>query len=161
MTNIDLLEAGLKCYQLGNLDAAEKHFRQVVSHDSSNIHGLNLLGMVCVNTGRHEEAVQLITQALKINPVDAQAHGNLGLAYQRMGNLVLAERHFRKSIEIDANKPTMWNSLGNVLREKGQASDAIKFMKAPSKLMATTRNAGQICLKRSLTSVSLTGLFRR
>ncbi len=38
MTNIDSLEAGLKCYQLGNLDAAEKHFRQVVSYDSGNIH---------------------------------------------------------------------------------------------------------------------------
>ena len=134
MTNIDLLETGLKCYQLGNLDAAEKHFRQVVSRDSSNIHGLNLLGMVCVNTGRPEEAVQLITQALKINPVDAQAHGNLGLAYQRMGNLVLAERHFRKSTEIDANKPTIWNSLGNVLREKGQASDAIKVYESTLKV---------------------------
>ena len=134
MTNIDLLEAGLKCYQLGNLDAAEKHFRQVVSRDNSNIHGLNLLGMVCVNTGRQEEAVQLITQALKINPADAQAHGNLGLAYQRMGNLVLAERHFRKSIEIDANKPTLWNSLGNVLREKGQASDAIKVYESTLKV---------------------------
>ena len=126
MTSKELLDAGLNCYQRGNLDAAEKHFRQLVSSDSSNVHGLNLLGMVCVNTGRQEEAVQLITQALKINPADAQAHGNLGLAYQRMEDLVLAERHFRKSIEIDANKPTIWNSLGNVLRDKGQAADAIK-----------------------------------
>ena len=122
MTNNDLLEAGLKCYQLGNLDGAERHFRQLVSRDSSNIHGLNLLGMVCVNTGRQEEAVQLITRALKINPADSQAHGNLGLAYQHMGDLALAERHFRKSIEIDANKPTIMNNLGNVLREQGQAS---------------------------------------
>jgi tetratricopeptide (TPR) repeat protein len=127
MTSIDLLDAGLKCYQLGDLDAAEKHFRQLVSRDSGNVHGLNLLGMVCVNTGRQEEAVQLITQALKLKPADAQAHGNLGLAYQRMENLELAERHFRKSIEIDANRPAMWNSLGNVLRDKGQASDAVKI----------------------------------
>jgi len=125
-TTIELLEAGLKCYQLGNLDAAEKHFRQVVSRERSNIHGLNLLGMVCVNTGRPEEAVRLISKALKIKPVDAQAHGNIGLAYQRMGNLELAERHFGKSVEINASNPAMWNSLGNVLREKGQASDAVK-----------------------------------
>ncbi len=133
MTTIELLQAGLKCYQLGNLDVAEKHFRQVVSRERNNIHGLNLLGMVCVNTGRHEEAVRLISKALKIKPVDAQAHGNLGLAYQRMGKLVLAERHFRKSVEIDTNKPTIWNSLGNVLREKGQASDAIKIYESTLK----------------------------
>ena len=99
MTIADLLKAGLECYQQGNLEAAEKNFRQVVLSDSSNIHGLNLLGMVCVNTGRHEEAVNLISQALEINPADAQAQGNLGLAYQRMGNQTLAERSFRKSIE--------------------------------------------------------------
>jgi tetratricopeptide (TPR) repeat protein len=125
-TTIELLKAGLKCCQLGNLDAAEKHFRQVVSRERGNIHGLNLLGMVCVNTGRHEEAVRLISKALKIKPDDAQAHGNIGLAYQRMGNLALAERHFRKSVEINANNPGIWNSLGNVLREKGQAADAVK-----------------------------------
>ncbi|MEH6587947.1 MAG: tetratricopeptide repeat protein [Halioglobus sp.] len=134
MTNSDLLQAGLKCYQLGNLGEAEKHFRQVVAADSSNVHGLNLLGMVCINTGRQEEAVQLITQALTINPADAQAHGNLGLAYQRMGSLDLAERHFRQSIGIDANKPAIFNSLGNVLREKGQASDAIEVYESTLKV---------------------------
>ena len=126
MTETDPLEAGLKCYRQGNLAAAEEHFRQVVSRDSSSIHGLNLLGMICVNTGREDEAVQLITRALEIKPSDAQAHGNLGLAYQRMGNLDSAERHFRESIRLDPNKPVVWNSLGNVLREKGQAADAVK-----------------------------------
>ncbi len=134
MTETDQLEVGLKCYRQGNLDAAEKHFRQVVSRDSNNIHGLNLLGMVCVNTGRADEAVQFITRALKIKPADAQAHGNLGLAYQRMGNLELAERHFRESIRLDANKPVVWNSLGNVLREKGRAADAVKAYESTLKV---------------------------
>ncbi len=126
MTNIDPLEAGLQCYQRGDLEAAEKHFRQSVSRDSSNIHGLNLLGMICINTGRPDEAVELITRALEIKPDDAQAHSNLGLAYQRIGKLELAERHFRESIDLDATKPVVWNSLGNVLRERGQAADAVK-----------------------------------
>jgi tetratricopeptide (TPR) repeat protein len=126
MTNNDPLQAGLNCYRQGNLDAAEKHFREAISRDANSIQGLNLLGMICVNTGRQEEAVQLITKALKINPADAQAHGNLGLAYQRLGNLKQAEQHFRKSIDLDQSKPTVWNSLGNVLRELGQAADAVK-----------------------------------
>jgi tetratricopeptide (TPR) repeat protein len=127
MKNTDLLDAGLKCYQRGNLAGAEKKFRQLLSRDNNSAHGLNLLGMICVNTGRQEEAVRLIKRAIKLNPVDAQAHGNLGLAYQRMEDLDLAERHLRKSIGIDANKPTIWNSLGNVLRDKGQAADAVKI----------------------------------
>ena len=126
MTITDLLKAGLECYQQGNLEGAEKNFRQVILDDSGNIHGLNLLGMVCVNSGRPEEAVQLITQALKIKPADAQAQGNLGLAYQRMGNLKLAESCFRKSIEIGAKTPTIFNSLGNVLRDSGRASEAVQ-----------------------------------
>ena len=102
--------------------------------DSHNIHGLNLLGMICVNTGRHEEAVQLITEALKINPADAQAQGNLGLAYQRMGNLNLAEHCFKKSIEIGAKTPTIFNSLGNVLRESGRASEAVQVYESTLKV---------------------------
>jgi tetratricopeptide (TPR) repeat protein len=109
------------------LAGAEKKFRQLLSRDKNSVHGLNLLGMICVNTGRQEEAVRLIKRAIKLNPVDAQAHGNLGLAYQRMENLDLAECHLRKSIDIDANKPAIWNSLGNVLRDKGQASDAVSI----------------------------------
>ncbi len=134
MTETDLLQAGLKCYQQGDVDAAEKHFRQVISRDSQNIHGLNLLGMVCVNTGRQDEAVQLISRALKLKPGDAQAHANIGLAYQRMGNLELAERHLRESIGLDANKPVVWNSLGNVLREKGQAGDAVRAYESTLKV---------------------------
>ena len=134
MTITDLLKAGLACYQQGNLDGAEKKFRQVILDDSHNIHGLNLLGMVCVNSGRPEEAVQLITEALKIKPADAQAQGNLGLAYQRMGNLTLAESCFRKSIEIGAVTPTIFNSLGNVLRESGRAAEAVQVYESTLKV---------------------------
>lgn len=134
MTITDLLKAGLEQYQRGNLEGAEKKFRQVILVDNRNIHGLNLLGMICVNTGRHEEAVQLITDALKISPIDAQAQGNLGLAYQRMGNLKLAESCFRKSIELGGKNRTIFNSLGNVLRESGRASEAIQVYESTLKV---------------------------
>ena len=134
MTITDLLKAGLEQYQRGNLEGAEKKFRQVILVDNRNIHGLNLLGMICVNTGRHEEAVQLITDALKISPIDAQAQGNLGLAYQRMGNLKLAESCFRKSIELGGKNRTIFNSLGNVLRESGRASEAVQVYESTLKV---------------------------
>jgi len=134
MTITDLLKAGLAQYQRGNLEGAEKKFRQVILVDNRNIHGLNLLGMICVNTGRHEEAVQLITDALKISPIDAQAQGNLGLAYQRMGNLKLAESCFRKSIELGGKNRTIFNSLGNVLRESGRASEAVQVYESTLKV---------------------------
>ena len=134
MTITDLLKAGLEQYQRGNLEGAEKKFRKVILVDNRNIHGLNLLGMICVNTGRHEEAVQLITDALKISPIDAQAQGNLGLAYQRMGNLKLAESCFRKSIELGGKNRTIFNSLGNVLRESGRASEAVQVYESTLKV---------------------------
>ena len=134
MTIADLLKAGLEHYQRGNLEGAEKKFRQVILVDNRNIHGLNLLGMICVNTGRHEEAVHLITDALKISPTDAQAQGNLGLAYQRMGNLKLAESCFRKSIELGGKNRTIFNSLGNVLRESGRASEAVQVYESTLKV---------------------------
>jgi len=78
--------------------------------------------------------VQLITDALKISPIDAQAQGNLGLAYQRMGNLKLAESCFRKSIELGGKNRTIFNSLGNVLRESGRASEAVQVYESTLKV---------------------------
>ena len=67
---LELLKRGLAHQKQGDLSSAEAVFRQVLSSEPDNLHGLNLLGAVCVNTERPEEAVRLIEQALSIRPED-------------------------------------------------------------------------------------------
>ncbi|GAB2518998.1 tetratricopeptide repeat-containing sulfotransferase family protein [Microbulbifer agarilyticus] len=122
----DLLQSGLTYYRQGQLAEAEKKFRAALAQDSSNVAALNLLGMLCVNSGRPDEAVSFINKALKIRPQDPQALGNLGLAYQKTGQLERAEKSLRGALNLNAENPPVWNNLGNVFKDTGRFQESVK-----------------------------------
>lgn len=121
-----LLRDGYQRQQAGELAQAERLYEQVLDIDASNLHALNLLGMLCVNSTRPTEAIGYITRAIEHNPDDAQAHANLGLACKDAGDLRRAVRHLQRSVQLDPGKPVVFNNLGNVLRALERPGDAIR-----------------------------------
>ena len=122
----DMLQAGFDQHQAGHIDQAEKLYLKVLEIDRDNIHALNLLGMLCVNDFRPDEAVYFIAKALKRQPNNPESHANIALAYKDLGNHEQAVRHFRESIRLDPYVPVVHNNLGNVLREMNRPSEAIR-----------------------------------
>ena len=120
-----MLEQGYQQHMEGQLEQAERLFRAVLAQDRDNIHALNLLGMLCVNDFRPDEAVVLISKALKFQPNNPESHANLALAFKDQGKLESAVKHFRESIRLDPYRPVVFNNLGNVLRESGKPQEAI------------------------------------
>ncbi|MCX6830002.1 MAG: tetratricopeptide repeat protein [candidate division Zixibacteria bacterium] len=55
----------------------------------------------------------------------AQIHFNLGLTYERQGNLMMAEKEYRAALESDPYSPTMLNNLGFVQYRLGQYNAAL------------------------------------
>ena len=121
-----MLQQGYARHKAGQLDDAEAIYRQVLSHDSRNVHALNLLGMLYVNSGRPAEAIAAILAALESNPDDAQAHANIALAYKDMTGFAQAEKHFRRSLALNPGAPVVYNNLGVVLREQRRREEAIR-----------------------------------
>ncbi|KUJ84492.1 hypothetical protein AWR36_001995 [Microbulbifer flavimaris] len=122
----DLLKSGLSFYRQGQQAEAEQKFRAVLAQDPSHVAALNLLGMLCVNSGRAEEAVTHISRALEVRPQDHQALSNLGLAYRKSGQLEQAEKSLRSALNINAENPPAWNNLGSVFKDTGRFQEAIK-----------------------------------
>ncbi|MBN8431322.1 tetratricopeptide repeat protein [Microbulbifer salipaludis] len=122
----DLLQSGLSLYRQGQLAEAEQKFRAVLAQDASNVAALNLLGMLCVNSERAEEAVTLISSALEVRPQDHQALSNLGLAYRKIGQLEQAEKSLRSALNLNAENPPAWNNLGSVFKDTGRFQEAVK-----------------------------------
>jgi tetratricopeptide (TPR) repeat protein len=120
------LQQGLQLQRAGRLGEAETCYRAVLAVVPSDARALNLLGALCVNSRRPDQAVTLIGEALRQRPNDPQAHGNLGLAFKDLGRFEEAARHFRESLRLSPGDPVMLGNLGNVLRELGQQDDAIK-----------------------------------
>ena len=167
---MQMLESGYQAQQSGDAIAAEKTYQQVLKTERDNVHALNLLGMLCVNSQRPAEAVEYLSQALQHAPDNAQSQNNIGLAYKDLGRNKLALKHFSKSAQLAPDNPDVHNNMGNVLRvvdKPGKAVDAYEkalklhptFAECWSNLAAALNESDQP--ERALTAVERALQFDR
>ena len=90
---------------------------------------LNAYGIALSQSGRNQEAMQQFQRALTIDPNNAPAHQNLGIAALRMNDLRAAEEQLMRALELNPRLPLALNTLGVVYVRKGdpvRAYDAWK-----------------------------------
>jgi tetratricopeptide (TPR) repeat protein len=121
-----LLQHGHDHHQAGRLEEAERLYLAALQLERDNVHALNLLGMLCVNDFRPDQAIAYISRALRRQANNPESHANIALAFKDRGQPEQAVKHFRESIRLDPYRPMVYNNLGNVLREMGQPREAIK-----------------------------------
>ena len=66
----NLLGAGLKHHQAGRLADAGACYRRVLAAQPDHADALHLLGVIAHQAGRHDLAVELISQAIKQKPAE-------------------------------------------------------------------------------------------
>ena len=59
---------GLALHQSGRLAEAEQHYRLALAQDPRHFSALHLLGVVCLQTGRLDDGVDHLQQALLFRP---------------------------------------------------------------------------------------------
>jgi len=77
-------------------------------------------------SGRPDEAIALLQQALKTNPSYAKTHNNLGCALRDKGQLAEATAEFERAIELNPEYILAHNNLGVVLSEQKRFDEALK-----------------------------------
>jgi tetratricopeptide (TPR) repeat protein len=122
---LQTLKQAFQMQKQGNLPEAERLYRQVLDQEVDNIHALNLLGVLCVNSDRSEEAIKLIKRALRIRPDDPQALANLALALKNTGRIDEAIGCLEQSLTLKADNAAALNSLGSLLLDSGKTEEAI------------------------------------
>lgn len=130
-----LLEA-YRQQSLGRLTEAEQGYRRVLAADACNVHALNLLGIVCLNSARAEEAAALIERALAVDASDPEPHANLGLALKELGRLPEAEAALLRALQLQPDNPVALNNLGNVRAEQQRLDEAIAAFRAALRIDA-------------------------
>lgn len=91
-------------------------------------------GTTMLGEGRTSDAILCYERAVELKPEDEEAHFNLGVAYGRAGQLLLAERHYREALKLFSDYPEAHNNLGNVLTRQKRYAEAIEEFKATLKL---------------------------
>lgn len=81
-------------------------------------------GHELLSQGRLAEAVTVLSQALALDPEQAQVHTTLGDVLRQLGQLTEAIEHCRRAIRIDPGLAAAHSNLGNALLESGRIEEA-------------------------------------
>src|SRR4051812_23764974 len=100
MTVAEALQMGLQQHRAGRLAEAEAIYRQVLAAEPNNFDGLHLLGLVALQAGHAQVAIELMSRAVQINTNVAQAHINLAAAYRAVPDMDRAVAHARRAVEL-------------------------------------------------------------
>jgi predicted O-linked N-acetylglucosamine transferase (SPINDLY family) len=118
------LESALRAHQSGRLALAETEYRKVLGTDPGHVDALHLLGVLAHQTGRNDEAIELISRAIARNSSQAIFHNSLGAALRATGRLTDAQAAFERALQRDRNYVDAHNNLGAVLHALGHLDDA-------------------------------------
>jgi Flp pilus assembly protein TadD len=125
-TEIDsLLQSAVVHHNAGRLGEAERLYRQILSRQPRHADALNLLGVIAGQTGHPEIAVDLINQAIAVQPDTPLFLQNLAESLRRLGRLEEAAVSMRRLVELNPNSPTWLYQLADLLRETKQYREAL------------------------------------
>jgi Flp pilus assembly protein TadD len=88
----------------GNYDGAAARLRSVLGQYPRDRVALNDLGRILFLQRKYAEAVKILQSVLEIDPEDLQAHYNLMLCYNGLGNEKLAKEHQARYMRFKADE---------------------------------------------------------
>lgn len=118
------LRAGMANERTGNYAGAVDAYERGLAVSPENVELLNAKGFALFQQGDSAAAVEALEQAIRLDPVHWKSHNNMALASVDLGELELAEVHYRESLAIEP-QPAIYNDLGTVLERQGLGFEAI------------------------------------
>jgi tetratricopeptide (TPR) repeat protein/SAM-dependent methyltransferase len=123
--NIDRLFArAVQHHRAGQLRDAESLYRDILSADPRHINSLYNAGLIGVQVGRPEVAVDLIGKAIALNDDIPHWHYNIAFALRALGRLDEAIAHYRKAVALKPDYAEAHMNLGNALNDMRRLDEA-------------------------------------
>jgi len=107
------------------------------------------IGRQAIDDNRWNEALNAYDKVLELNPNDASAYYNRGLAYSNLGNYKLAILNYDRAIELNPKDADAYYNRGNAYSRLGNSSYANQDLKMAAKL-------GNIFAQKSLKEKGIT-----
>jgi tetratricopeptide (TPR) repeat protein len=113
-----LLLSGMVSERRGDLDDADRCYRQVLLEDASMAQAHKNLGDICYRRGAHDEALNRYLRAAEVNPeLGDDLFAKIGNLLYKSRRVDAAVEHWRKALRLNPNNIIVHNNLqtaGNV-----------------------------------------------
>ncbi len=90
-----------------------------------HVDALHMLGLIQYQLGHAREAVLLINEALRLDPANAAAQGNLGCVRQTLGDFPAAMASFDRAIALDARYADGYYNRANLHKDLRRWAEAL------------------------------------
>ena len=111
--------------QKGAAGPAERLYREMLAADPNQADALHNLGVICAQSSRLDEALDLIQRSLALKPDFAAAHNSLGIVFRRMGRGADAIANYERALDLDPSYVDACQNLGLALRLAGRFDEAV------------------------------------
>jgi tetratricopeptide (TPR) repeat protein len=131
---------------LGRIEDAEAAFRQLIAAQPQYADGLEGLARLLTAERRHEEAVDVRQEAVRMQPTSEAARVRLAQALARAGHAGRARAAFDAALDLDTADAATHNALGRFLHTVGDTAAALDHLdqaiRLAPELAAYHRDAG-------------------
>ena len=121
-----LLAQAARLHKEGQLEEAEKLYRQVLKNNPDNVDAMRMLAMVAATLKRFDDAERLLRRAVGIAPDFLAAVIDLGRILKEQDRFEEAIGYFKKAIEINPNNPQTHFLLAGAYAPAALNQEAVK-----------------------------------
>lgn len=108
--------------------------KKALEDNPSDAGALHLLGVMAIQSGDFQGAVERIENAIAVNAQVPAFHDHLGLALRQSGRPTEAEPHHRRALELNAQFAPAHNNLAGTLLALKRYAEAEKQVRQALKL---------------------------
>ena len=124
----ELFDRAIALHQRGDQAGAERLYQQVLLIEPASFSPRHMLGVIRAQQGRHDEAIDLIASALKLNPQIAAAWINLGNVQAAAGRPEDAVASFRQALALSPGNVDILNALAGLSWSLGRQDEALDIL---------------------------------
>jgi len=131
-----LLEMAVQRAQAGELDRAEQLLKETLDLAPRYAPALHLMGVVLLNRGNFQRALETLRQALASNPLNSEIYFEIASADFQSGKLSEALDMNQRALILDEEDPRYYTLLRNIYSKMNRAEDARTATEQASKRSA-------------------------
>ena len=126
----DVFERGLGHHQAGRLEEAKQLYKQTLAREPRHSDALHLLGVLALQGGNAEEAIQLIGRAIAVQGQNPAYHANLAQAFLALQRIDDAQAAFQRAAALDPHNPQFATGVASCTAMQGKLGEAEMQLRA-------------------------------